>query len=217
MLDAQGKERAPGFDNVQQSVVADPALANEILAAAKDVRLPKRPASVSAKIARFHPDRATWRPPTYYSYRFCGGEVSGDNFWHGTTEDRLAREYMSALMRAGGISRRARADNIIAFSAMEAVPWMSAVTRWDARYGTRIPMVVVRAASNYDQIPLTASGQPILGKNGKPLTAMQDILLGFDDTSSAYAAYNAAAPVVRMFELRARTGAATSDGVDHGP
>ena len=217
MLDAQGRERAPGFDNVQQSVVADPALANEILAAAKDVRPPKRPASVSAKIARFHPDRATWRPPTYYSYRFCGGEVSGDNFWHGTTEDRLAREYMSGLMRAGGISPRARADNIIAFSAMEAVPWMSAVTRWDARYGTRIPMVVIRAASNYDQIPLTASGQPILGKNGKPLTAMQDILLGFDDTSSAYAAYNAAAPVVRMFELRARTGAATSDGVDHGP
>jgi hypothetical protein len=35
------------------------------------------------------------------------------------------------------------------------------------------------------------------------MTAMQDILLGFDDTSSAYAAAIAAAPVLRMFELRA--------------
>lgn len=30
---------------------------------------------------------------------------------------------------------------------------------------------------------------------------MQDILLGFDDTSAAYAA--SAAPAIRMFELRA--------------
>lgn len=203
MLDAQGKEVAPGFDNVQQFVVADPALANEVLAASKGVRLPKRPASVTEKIARFHPDKATWRPPTYYSYRECGGEVSGDNFWHGATEDRLVREYMSALMRTSGINKRARADTIVAFSAMEAVPWMSAVTRWDARYGTKIPMVVLRGASNYDQIPLRANGQPVLNKNGTPLTAMQDILLGFDDTSSAYAAYTAAAPILRMFELRA--------------
>ena len=202
MMDAQGKEVAPGFDNVQQSVVTDPALANEVLAAAQGVRLPKRPASVAATIARFHPDKKTWRAPVYHSYRVCGGEVSGDNFWHGATEDRLAREYMSALMRASGINRKARADGIIAFSAMEAVPWMSAVTRWDARYGTRIPMVVIRAASNYDQIPLASDGQPILGKDGKPLTAMQSILLGFDDTSSAYGAYAAAAPVLRMFQLR---------------
>jgi hypothetical protein len=133
--------------------------------------------------------------------------VSGDNFWHGATEDRLARQYMSALMRTSGLNREARPDNIIAFSSMEAVPWMSAVTRWDARYGTSIPMVVIRAASNYDQIPLRANGQPALGKDGKPLTAMQDILLGFDDASSEYAAYTAAAPVIRMFELRARPGA----------
>lgn len=64
-------------------------------------------------------------------------------------------------------------------------------------------MVVLRAASNYDQIPLRASGQPILGKDGQPLTAMQDILLGFDDASSVCAAYASAAPVIRMFELRA--------------
>lgn len=203
MVDSQGKEVAPGFDNVQQFVVADPALASEVLAAARSVRLPKRPASVVKKIARFHPDRTTWRPPKYHSYRVCGGEVSGDNFWHGATEDRLAREYMSALMRSSGINRKARADDIVVFSAMEAVPWMSAVTRWDARYGTKIPLVVIRAASNYDQIPLRADGQPVLGEDGKPLTAMQDILLGFDDASSAYAAYAAAAPVIRMFERRA--------------
>lgn len=203
MVSSQGKEVVPGFDDIQQLVVADPALADEVLAAAGSVRLPRRPASVAKKIARFHPDRASWRPPTYHSYRICGGEVSGDNFWHGATEDRLAREYMSALMRSSGINPQAQAGDIVAFSAMEAVPWMSAVTRWDARYGTRIPMVVLRAASNYDQIPLRADGQPILGKDGQPLTAMQDILLGFDDASSAYAAYASAAPVIRMFELRA--------------
>jgi hypothetical protein len=64
-------------------------------------------------------------------------------------------------------------------------------------------MVVVRSASNYDQVPLQPNGQPVLHKRGKPMTAMQDILLGFDDTSSAYAAAIAAAPVLRMFELRA--------------
>ena len=109
-------------------------------------------------------------------------------------------------MRSSGINRKARPDNIVAFSAMEAVPWMSAVSRWDATYDTRIPMAVVRSASNYDQIPLQADGEPVLNKRGRPLTAMQDILLGFDDTSSAYAAAAAAAPVLRMFEVRAGGG-----------
>lgn len=203
MVDAQGNQVAPGFDNVQQFVVADPALADEVLRAAQTTKVPKRPASVTEKIARFHPDKASWRPPTYYSYRECGGEISGDNFWHGASEDRLAREYMSALMRSSGVNPKARPDSIVAFSAMEAVPWMSAVKRWDAKYGTSIPMVVVRSASNYDQVPLQPNGQPVLNKRGKPMTAMQDILLGFDDTSSAYAAAIAAAPVLRMFELRA--------------
>ena len=202
MVDSKGNQVAPGFDNVQQFVVADSGLADELLAAAKTTTLPKRPASVTEKIARFHPDRESWRPPKFYSYRECGGEVSGDDFWHGATEDRLAREYMSALMRSSGINRKARPDTIVAFSAMEAVPWMSAVSRWNAKFGTRFPMVVVRSASNYDQIPLQADGQPVLNKRGRPLTAMQDILLGFDDTSSAYAAAAAAAPVLRMFELR---------------
>lgn len=214
MVDSQGKEVVPGFEDVQQFVVADPALANEVLEAAKGVRLPKRPASVAAKIARFHPDKASWRTPTYYSYRVCGGEVSGDDFWHGATEDHLARQYMSALMRTSGINPKATEKNIVAFSSMEAVPWMSAVTRWDARYGTRIPMAVIRSASNYDQIPLRANGQPVLGKDGKPLTAMQDIVLGFDDASSAYAANSAAAPVIRMFELRAAGSGRTKSLAD---
>lgn len=102
-----------------------------------------------------------------------------------------------------GINRTAKASTIISFSAMEAVPWMSAVSRWDAQYGTTTPMVVVRAASNYDQFPLWANGEPVVGKGGKPLTAMQDILLGFDDTSAASAAYTSAAPVSRMRELQA--------------
>jgi purine nucleoside permease len=202
MVDSQGKQVVPGFDNVQQFVVADPALADEILRAAKSTSVPKRPASVTEKIARFHPEEASWRPPKFYSYRECGGEISGDDFWHGATEDRLAREYMSALMRSSGINRTARPNTIVAFSAMEAVPWMSAVSRWNAKFGTRIPMVVVRSGSNYDQIPLRPDGQPVLNKRGRPLTAMQDILLGFDDTSSAYASSIAAAPILRMFELR---------------
>jgi len=202
MVDSQGKQVAPGFDNVRQFVVADPALADEVLAASKDVVLPKRPASVTAKIARFHKDPKSWRAPTFYSYKDCGGEVSGDNFWHGATEDMLSREYMSALMRSAKVNPRASADNIVAFSAMEAVPWMSAVERWTAKNGPTLPMVVVRAASNYDQIPLRRNGQPILNSRGKPMTAMQDILEGFDDTSSAYAASTAAAPVLRMFALR---------------
>lgn len=173
------------------------------MAASESVILPERPTSVTDKIARFHPNEKTWREPIYYSYTESGGEVSGDNFWHGATEDKLARKYMSALMRASGINPNAKANNIAVFSAMEAVPWMSAVKRWDDQHGTETPIVVIRAASNYDQIPLRRNGSPVLGKNGKPLTAIEDINLGFDDTSSAYAAYIAAAPVLRMFELRA--------------
>ena len=204
MVDSQGKQVVPGFQNVRQFVVADRGLADEVLAAAEGVSLPKRPASVTEQIARFHKDPKTWREPTFYSYRECGGEVSGDDFWHGATEDRLARDYMSALMRSSGVNAKANPGNIVVFSAMEAVPWMSAVERWNAQFKTTIPMVVIRAASNYDQIPLRANGQPVLNKRGKPMTAMQDILLGFDDTSSAYAATTAAAPVLRMFELRER-------------
>lgn len=203
MVNAQGKEVAPGFDNVQQFVVANTALADELLAASASVTLPKRPASVSAKIGRFHADKRQWRTPKYFSYRTCGGEVSGDNFFHGATEDLLAREYMSMLMRASGLNTKATVNDIVAFSAMEAVPWMSAVSRWNAKFGTAIPMAVVRAASNYDQMPLQPNGQPVLGKNGKPLTAMEDIDAGFDATSAAYAATAAAAPVLRLFANRA--------------
>ena len=204
MVDSQGKQVVPGFQNVRQFVVADRGLADEVLTAAEGVSLPMRPASVTEQIARFHKDPKTWREPTFYSYRECGGEVSGDDFWHGATEDRLARDYMSALMRSSGVNAKANPGNIVVFSAMEAVPWMSAVERWNAQFKTTFPMVVIRAASNYDQIPLRANGQPVLNKRGKPMTAMQDILLGFDDTGSAYAASTAAAPILRMFELRER-------------
>ncbi len=202
MVDAQGKEVAPGFDNVQQFVVAQTQLADELLQAAKTSTTPSRPASVAQKIARFHPDRSTWRAPKSYTYRQCGGEVSSDNFWHGATEDLLARQYMASLMRSSGLNAKATASTIVSFSAMEAVPWMSAVSRWNARYGTAIPMAVIRAASNYDMIPLQANGKPVLAKNGRPLTAMQDIDEGFDNASAAYAAASAAAPVLRMFQLR---------------
>ena len=203
MVNSKGQQVAPGFDNVQQFAVAGTALADEVLAASKSVRLPKRPVSVATKISRFHPDKQQWRTPKYYSYTTCGGEQSGDNFWHGATEDLLSRQYMSTLMRTSGLNKKATADNIVLFSAMEAVPWMTAVTRWNTANGTHFPMVVIRAASNYDQIPLQANGQPVRGKNGKPLNAMQDILLGFDDDSSAYAASTAAAPVLSLFRIRA--------------
>lgn len=203
MMNAKGEQVAPGFDNVQQFAVAQTALADEVLRASKTATDPKRPASVTAKISRFHPNRAHWRDPKSFSYRTCGGEVSSDDFWHGATEDRLARGYMAGLMRVSGINPKAKASNIVAFSAMEAVPWMTAVTRWNAKNGTDFPMVVIRAASNYDMIPLQANGQPVRGKNGKPITAMEDIDAGFDNESSAYAAASAAAPVLRMFQLRA--------------
>jgi hypothetical protein len=203
MMNANGQQVAPGFDNVQQFAVAGTALADEILAASASLQLPKRPATVAAKIARFHPDKEQWRKPRYYSYKQCGGEQSGDNFWHGATEDLLSRQYMAKLMQTSGLNKKATADNIVLFSAMEAVPWMSAVVRWNKANGTAFPMVVIRAASNYDQIPLQPNGQPVLGKNGKPLNAMQDILLGFDNDSSAYAAATAAAPVLNLFRSRA--------------
>lgn len=204
MQDSRGHEQAPGFQGVQQFVVADRALADEVLHAARTASLPKASRSVQLKVKRFYPDRADWRPAKVWSYRDCGGEVAGDNFWHGTAESDLARRYIAALMTAADVRPgRVRADDVIAFSAMEATPWMSVVKRWNVHNGTSFPMVVIRGASNYDQMPLRADGTPILNAKGRPLTAMEDILIGFDSNSGDYAAATAAAPVLEMFRLRA--------------
>ena len=204
MLDSRGQEKAPGFQSVQQFVVADRALADEVLLAARSAPLPKPTRSTLSKIRRFYPDRADMRPAKVWSYRDCGGEVAADNFWHGTTESNLARKYIAGLMTAAKVRPgRVRPDQVIAFSAMEAVPWMSVVKRWNEHLGTAFPMVVIRGASNYDQVPLQADGTPILNTTGRPMTAMQDILVGFDSNSGDYAAAMAAAPVLEMFRLRA--------------
>ena len=63
-------------------------------------------------------------------------------------------------------------------------------------------MAVIRGASNYDQMALDASGNPVMGEDGQPLTAMADILEDFKEAGASFAWGNAAQPVLKLFELR---------------
>ncbi len=201
MKNSKGKADVIGFENVQQFAIADKTLADELLAAAKQVDLPEASPDVITIEKRFFPEDKL-RKEKFFDYSQCG-EISSDNFWHGVVEDRLSRQYLADLINAAGyVPKKVTEDDVVSFSAMESVPWMSIVTRWSQKNGIKIPMVVVRAGSNYAHPTLDANGQVVAGKDGKPMSGMDDILLGFQDAGAAFAWQNAALPVLKMFELR---------------
>lgn len=203
MKNSEGKSDVIGFENVQQFVTADRTLANELLLAAQGVDWPPMDAGVQAKVERFFsPGEA--RPVRVFDYTQCG-EVSGDNFFHGVVEDRLNRQYLASQITSSGYapSVTVTENDVVVFSAMEASAWMSVLSRWNVHYGVHIPMAVIRSASNYDHVPLGADGKPVPGPGGSPMTAMEDINEGFQEAGSAYAAGNAARPVLAMFAARA--------------
>ncbi len=203
MKESSGKADVIGFENVQQSVVADKTLADELLAAARGVTWPTLDADSQGVVSRFFPASAI-RPVRVFDYTQCA-EVAGDNFFHGVIEDRLSRQYLADLINTSGYASSKRTEeDVVVLSAMEAVAWGSVVQRWAAKTGVPIPLVIVRAASNYDHMPLDGDGQPRPGADGKPLTAMEDILHGFSDSGASFAAHTAALPVLKMFELRQR-------------
>lgn len=197
-----GTTAVPGFDNVRQFVTTTTTLADDLLTAAQQVTWGAMDSGVQAKVERyFAADQV--RPVRVFDYTQCG-EVGGNNFWHGVVEDRLSRQYLAGLIAASGYAGNAPVseDTVVVFSAMEAQAWMSVLQRWNAHYGVDIPMAVIRAASNYDHPPLDAEGNGPLGPDGQPLTAMDDILAGFQSAGEAYAAANAAAPVLKLLDLR---------------
>ena len=202
MKNSDGKADVIGFDNVQQFVIADKALADELLGAAKAVTLPAMDSGVQEKVARYFPADQI-RPVRFFDYTQCG-ELAGNDFWHGVVEDRLSRQYLASLITASGYAgdQPVTEDDVVVFSAMEAAAWMSVLARWNAHNRVEIPMAVIRAASNYDHLPLDADGNPPLGPDGKPLTAMDDINEGFQEAGASYAAGNAASAVLKLFELR---------------
>lgn len=204
MKTPNGQTSVPGFENVRQYVVADKQLADELLAAAGQVAWPQMDAGVQEKVERYFSAEQV-RPVRVFDYTQCG-EVGGNDFWHGVVEDRLSRQYLAGLIAASGYagSSEVTEENVVVFSAMEAQAWMSVLARWNEHYGAAIPMAVIRAASNYDHLPLDADGNPPLGPNGEPLTAMDDINAGFQEGGTAFAAGNAAAPVLKLLELRSQ-------------
>jgi purine nucleoside permease len=201
MKDSNGQGSVIGFENVQQSVIADRALADELTTASGGVAWPAIDNDVLPKIQRyFRPDQI--RATRVFDSSQCG-EVAGNNFWHGVVEDRLSRQYLAGLIAASGYGPATiTEDEVVVFSAMEAPAWMSVLARWSQHRGVSIPMAVVRAASNYDHIPLDAQGNPKPEANGQVLTAMEDILLGFEESGAAFAWHNAARPVLKLFEMR---------------
>lgn len=199
MKNSDGSSDVLGFDNVQQFVIADTGLADELLQAAAEVTWPVMDAGVQAKVEHFFaPDQM--RPVHVFDYTQCA-EVAGNNFWHGAVESKLARQYLASLISTAGLAQVQETD-VVTFSAMEAAAWMSVLARWNAHHGTQIPMAVIRGASNYDQVALDATGSPMAGENGRPLTAMADIREDFKEAGASFAWDNAAQPVLKLFELR---------------
>jgi hypothetical protein len=204
MKESSGKADVIGFENVQQAVIADKALADELLAAARQVAWPPLDADTQRVVGRFFPVSAV-RPVRVFDYTQCA-EVASNTFFHGVVEDRLSRQSLAELINASGYAADKRTeDDVVVFSAMEAVAWASIVQRWTAKTDAPIPLVIVRAGSNYDHLPLDENGQPRPGADGKPMTAMADILLGFADSGASFAAHTAALPVLKMFEMRQST------------
>jgi purine nucleoside permease len=201
MRESSGKTDVLGFENVEQYAIADKALADELLAAAGAVEWPSLAADTQKVVQNFFPGGSI-RPVRVFDYTQCA-EVASNTFWHGVVEDRLSRQYLADLINASGYTAQTvTEDDVVVLSAMEAVAWMSVVERWTAKTGVSIPMVVIRAASNYDHVPLDADGQPRAGADGKPLTAMEDILHNFQESGASFAWQNAALPVFKMFEMR---------------
>jgi purine nucleoside permease len=199
MKNSDGSSDVLGFDNVQQFVIADTALADELLVAAQQVAWPAMDEGVRAKVEHFFTADQV-RAVRVFDYTQCG-EVAGNNFWHGAVESKLARQYLAGLITAAGFVP-AREDAVVSFSAMEAAAWMSVLARWNAHHGTQIPMAVIRGASNYDQVALDATGNPVKGEDSGPLTAIGDIQEDFQEAGASFAWGNAAQPVLKLFELR---------------
>jgi hypothetical protein len=166
---------------------------------AQQVTWPAMGADVQAKVEHFFTADQV-RPVRVFDYTQCG-EVAGNNFWHGAVESKLARKYLAGLITAAGFAQ-VEEDAVMTFSAMEASAWMSVLARWNAHHDVSILMAVIRGASNYDQMALDASGNPVMGEDGQPLTAMADILENFKEAGASFAWGNAAQPVLKLFELR---------------
>ncbi len=96
MKNSDGKADVPGFETVQQYVIADTALADELLSAAQQVTWPPLEQDIVEKIERLLSCRPA-RDVAVFDYTQCG-EVGGNDFWHGVTEDWLARRYLASLI-----------------------------------------------------------------------------------------------------------------------
>lgn len=167
-------------------------LADEVIAAAKQVQWPEMPEVIRQKIEMYHP-AFSGRSPKIFNYDECA-EVSSNTYWHGIPEDELARQYVASLIeKVRGVSKTA--NETVALTSMEAVSWMNVLEEWNERYRTSIPFVNIRSASNYDQPPAGPSLRPIL-------SAQESLNKGYDLGGKEYAIETAALPVLKMFELR---------------
>ena len=201
MKNSSGQSTVLGFENIQLFTIADKKLADELTAAARQVSWPAIDPDVKTKMEPYF-SADQFRPPRVFDSSQCG-EVSTNSFWYGVVEDRLSRQYLSSLIVASGYGSATTGENdVVIISAMESAAWMSILARWNQARHVNIPMVVVRAASDYNHAPLDANGNPKTGPDGRIMSAMNRILSGLQEAGASFAWENAARPVLQMFELR---------------
>lgn len=162
----------------------DKKLARELFKAAQGVEWPPVPEGPAANILKYFPDAEPRLPKAFYGN--CA-EVTSDNFWHSSLDDQFAREQVATLLNK-------KPEQVIAVTAMETLSWMQAFEDAATISGRTIPMAYVRSSSNYDQpwAEATVSGK-------------ESIDAGMNGGGSTYGCLTAAAPVLRMFELRSES------------
>jgi hypothetical protein len=172
------------WPNRASSAQGDADLAREIYRAALKVAWPPLPEGPAANFVKYFPDAKLRQPKAWYGN--CA-EVTSDNFWHSSLDDAFAREQVAALLGK-------EPDEVIAVTAMEVLSWMQAFEDAETISGRHIPMAYVRSSSNFDQ-----------PWNEETVTGKESIDAGMNGGGSDYGCLTAAAPILKMFELRSKS------------
>lgn len=133
------------------------ALADEVIAAARDATYPQRSAAVLGPEGLFWEtmsnstgvsyDYVPEAPPTVWDYTQCT-EIGSTKFWSGHPWEAQARHFVADAITTSGLANVTFRD-VVAVSAMEANGLLYALDKFAQANGYQLPVTIVRANSNY--------------------------------------------------------------------
>ena len=181
------------------SLIADTGLADELLKAWHRGNMAGDDAGVQAKVERgFAPDQM--RPVHVFDYTQCA-EVAGNNFWHGAVESKLRlRQYLASLISTAGLAQVQETDVVTFGDGSGRLDECPGVLERPSRHadshgcGSAAPATVTRWR-------LDATGSPMAGEDGRPLTAMAGYQEDFKEAVRRLHG-TTPQPALKLFECR---------------